>query len=115
MASLLQENSGLSVYALKDGQILRLSSSDVAAISGYHPFRNKFQLFEKYVYQDLESLLKLDAENLGISIVSKEQEIADIINLLPTTDAAHIENLRERSKLRFNIFVHHQSFNMNPI
>lgn len=100
MAGFLCDSDNLSVYALKRSQILRLSSSDIAAIAGYHPFRNKLQLFEKYVYQDLDSLLKIDAENLGITIVSKEQEIADIINLLPPTDAAHVENLREKSKLR---------------
>lgn len=100
MAGLLLLSDHLSLYALKGSQILRLSSSDIAAIAGYHPFRNKLQLFEKYVYQDLDSLLKIDAENLGISIVSKEQEIADIINLLPPTDAAHVEKLREKSKLR---------------
>jgi hypothetical protein len=105
MTGLLQVNRSLSVYALKDDQILRLSSSDIAAIAGYHPFRNKFQLFEKYIYQDLESLLNLDAENLGISIVSKDQEIADMINLMPPSDAARIENLRKESKLRCDFFV----------
>lgn len=94
-------NSSL-VYALKDNQIVRLSSSDVAAIAGYHPFKNKYELIEKYLYQDLDCLLKLDAEILGISIVNKEKEIADIINLLPPTDAAHVVSLREKSKLRFD-------------
>jgi hypothetical protein len=104
MTGLLQANRSFSVYALKDDQILRLSSSDIAAIAGYHPFRNKFQLFEKYIYQDLDSLLKLDAENLGISIVSKDQEIADMIKLLPPSDAAQIENLRKESKRRCDFY-----------
>ena len=92
--------SNAEVYADKDNQILRIYSSDIAAISGFHPFKNKWQIVEKHLFQDLSNLLSLDAENLGIAVVSKEQEIADIISALPPSESVAFERLRELSKLR---------------
>lgn len=37
----------------KSALSLRISSSDVASIAGFHPFCNFHELVEKYVYQDL--------------------------------------------------------------
>ena len=44
MQSEEEEPTYQSIYADKDNQIIRLSSSDVAAIAGYHPFKKVFEL-----------------------------------------------------------------------
>ena len=93
--------STADVYADKDNQILRISSSEIAAIAGFHPFKNKCQMVEKHLFQDLDNLLALDAVNLGITVVTKEREIADIIRTLPPSESAALDRLRELSKLRY--------------
>lgn len=89
-----------SVYTDKDDQILRLLASDVAAIAGFHPFVNECELFHKYLYQDLGELLLVDSENLGMHVIEKKEEIDDIINLLPSTDAADLKYLLKKSHHR---------------
>lgn len=89
-----------SVYTDKDGQILRLLASDVAAIAGFHPFVNECELFQKYLYQDLGDLLLVDSENLGMDVIEKKDEIDNIINLLPSADAADLANLIKKSHHR---------------
>lgn len=96
-----EEPSGQSVYADKDSQILRLQSSDIAAIAGFHPFKNKFELVDKYLYQDLQNLLALDSKNLGVEVIGKEQEIADIISKLPAKDATALGSLIVEAKRRY--------------
>lgn len=60
-------------------QILRISASDVAACSGYHPWKSKISLFEKYLYQDLDELLRLDAENLDLEMVTEDAVLMSTI------------------------------------
>jgi hypothetical protein len=94
------EMSVSSVYTDKDDQILRLLASDVAAIAGFHPFVNECELFHKYLYQDLGNLLLVDSENLGMDVIEKNEEIDNIINLLPSADAVDLKNLLKKSHHR---------------
>lgn len=94
------EMSISSVYTDKDDQILRLLASDVAAIAGFHPFVNECELFHKYLYQDLGNLLLVDSENLGMDVIEKEEEIDNIVNSLPSADAADLKNLLKESRHR---------------
>ena len=94
------EMSVSSVYTDKDDQILRLLASDVAAIAGFHPFVNECELFHKYLYQDLGNLLLVDSENLGMDVIEKKEEIDNIINILPSADAADLKNLLKKSHHR---------------
>ena len=89
-----------SIYADKDNQILRLQSSDIAAIAGFHPYKDKLELLEKYLYQDLQSLYHLDAKNIGVELIDKEQQIASIISNLEPLDIIKLDSLRKTAKLR---------------
>lgn len=95
-----EEPTYQSIYSDKDNQIIRLQSSDIAAIAGYHPYKNKLELLEKYLYQDLQHLLVLDAKNMGIELIDKDQEISGIIKQLPALDAATLGSLREAAAQR---------------
>lgn len=99
------EQSGQSIYADKDNQILRLQSSDIAAIAGFHPYKNRLELLEKYLYQDLQSLYHLDAKNIGVDLIDKDQQIADIVSNLAPLDIIKLDSLREKAKLRWVINV----------
>ena len=91
------ESNGNSIYADKDNQILRLLCSDVAAIAGYNGYKNKIDLFHKYLYQDLKNLLVLDAKNVGVEIIEKEQEIENIILKLTPPDREKLASLQKRA------------------
>ena len=90
----------LSVYTDKDDQIPRLYASDIAAIAGFHPFVNVCELFHKYLYQDLGDLLEVDAQNLGVDVLEKKEEIDNIISSLPTADAESVKSLLKESHHR---------------
>lgn len=49
-----------AMYHRKENQILRFIVSDVAAIVGLHKYKSMIDLFEKYLYQDLEALYEMD-------------------------------------------------------
>lgn len=107
-----------SIYADKDNQILRLQSSDIAAIAGFHPYKDKLELLEKYLYQDLQSLYHLDAKNIGVELIDKEQQIASIISGLAPLDIIKLDSLRKTAKLRlvFSNLLHvDEKLSINPI
>ncbi|KDO21722.1 hypothetical protein SPRG_13138 [Saprolegnia parasitica CBS 223.65] len=58
---------------------LRLSASRVANVVGLHEFGDAVEIFLEYVYQDLEPLLALDARVLGLQLVSKDDELDDLM------------------------------------
>jgi 3-phosphoglycerate kinase len=94
----VQESANRAIYDDKVNQILRFLSSDIAAIAGYHQYKDKCELLEKYLYQDLQQLLYLDASNIGMELVDKEQEVVDVINQLPKSEVILLNNLREKAK-----------------
>lgn len=98
MFSDVQESANRAIYDDKENQILRFLSSDIAAIAGYHQYKDKCELLEKYVYQDLQSLMYLDASNIGVELVDKEQEVADVMKQLPKSEVIILNKLREKAK-----------------
>ncbi|EQC28470.1 hypothetical protein SDRG_13798 [Saprolegnia diclina VS20] len=59
---------------------LRLSASRVANVVGLHEFGDAIEIFLEYVYQDLAPLLALDARVLGLQLVSKDEELDDLMH-----------------------------------
>ena len=73
------------ILARRDTQILRFNSSDIAAIAGYHEYKHPVDLFEDYLYQDLLELFHLDCTNLGLTIISEQEETEQVMKKLRTS------------------------------
>eukprot|EP01032_Pedospumella_encystans_P022441 gene22441-25422_t len=71
---------------LKTSQLLRISCSDIAAVTGFNPWSKIDELFEKYLYQDLDELMVADAECLDTEFLTTEQEIQKILQKIDTKD-----------------------------
>lgn len=83
------------LYRDKTDQIPRFKASDVAGISGYHAYQSPIELFDKYLYQDLELLRILDCENLGIELVPNEVIIEDIVSRLPREYQSQLKSITD--------------------
>lgn len=94
----LEQESNHVANLKNENQVLRINSSDVAAIAGYHQYKNKCELLQKYVYQDLEELWYLDITRSNIEVIDRDQEIKDCIAKLPAEQVASFKELREKSK-----------------
>ena len=59
---------------------LRISASNVAAMAGYHPYKNLPELLMQLVYQGStgQALLQADAELLGLKLVSSDQVLHEL-------------------------------------
>lgn len=64
----------------KETHCLRLRASDIAAISGYNPFKDVLDLVMEYLYQDIPYILDQDAKLLSLEIVDKETELQQIVS-----------------------------------
>jgi len=71
---------------LKTSQLLRISCSDIAAVTGFNPWSKIDELFEKYLYQDLDELMVADTECLDTEFLTTEQEIQKILQKIDTKD-----------------------------
>jgi hypothetical protein len=81
---------------------IRFSCSDIAAIAGYHPYTSIIELFDKYLYQDLELLRQIDCKKLGIEVTSIDDEIDGIISKLDVRNQQVLQqilNLIEREEV----------------
>ncbi|OQR80819.1 hypothetical protein ACHHYP_17146 [Achlya hypogyna] len=58
---------------------LRFSASRVASIVGLHEYGDAIEIFLEYVYQDLDDLLAVDARLLGLTLVSKDEELYNLM------------------------------------
>ena len=74
-------------------KVVRISVSDVAGVTGFHIWADLIQLFEKYIYQDLEELRDYDLQNLSVERVQ-----LDINTLTPLLSAEQIETLNSIDK-----------------
>ena len=81
--------NSFNVYELKSSQVIRIYVSDVASVSGYHIWTNMLEKFENYVYQDLEDLYLLDAQNLSLDINQ-----LDLNSLAPFLSSAEVNCLK---------------------
>lgn len=61
-----KDGSNQDIELYKQHQILRISVSDIAAIANYNKWSSYYDLYEKYLYQDLEELHQLDLNKLNI-------------------------------------------------
>ena len=84
--------------ATKFHQTLRISCSDISSICGFNPWSNFTNLFEKYLYQDLEYLLTQDANNLELEYISVEDEVISIIGKLEGKEQVRIERIKDKIK-----------------
>jgi len=70
---------------------LRISCSDIAAVTGFNPWSKIDELFEKYLYQDLDELMVSDAECLDTEFLTTEQEIQKILQKIDSKDKEQFE------------------------
>lgn len=83
---------------LKTTQLLRISCSDIAGVTGFNPWSKLDELFEKYLYQDLDELMMQDAENLDSEFLTAEQEIQKILQKIDAKDKQELEALDSVTK-----------------
>lgn len=83
---------------LKTTQILRISCSDIAAVTGFHPWTKLDEVFEKYLYQDLDQLMIQDAENLDTEFLSAEEEVQRILQKIDVDQKLQLEALDTATK-----------------
>lgn len=86
------------LHNLKTSQILRISCSDIAGVTGFNPWSKIDELFEKYLYQDLDELMVQDAENLDTEFLTTEQEIQKILQKIDVKDKLELEALDSVTK-----------------
>ena len=79
-------------------QICRYAVSDLATLSGLHPYKDKLEIFMKYLYQDSQDILLLDAKNLDLSITTEEDDVMSILDQLDNSHKIAIEKVIQQSK-----------------
>lgn len=83
-------------------QIPRFSSSDVSALADLHEYRDTTELFDKYLYQDLSELQRIDAQAMGVSLITLDESVQSISNKLSTDTAKTIQSIRDQSRERLS-------------
>eukprot|EP00045_Choanoeca_perplexa_P014524 m.171620 g.171620 ORF g.171620 m.171620 type:complete len:349 (+) comp16706_c0_seq1:29-1075(+) len=71
-------------YQQRNSTTISISASQVAAICGLNPHASLVELFTNHVYQRLQGLLELDAANLGLELVTEEQQLFSTLDQSPT-------------------------------
>lgn len=87
----------------KSAQIVRFSCSEISGIAGYNPRQDEILLLEKYVYQDLDDLKQLDADNLGIEIITAEEEIDLMLDLFEEEDRKKLKEIEKKIEVAENL------------
>jgi hypothetical protein len=82
----------------RTAQLLRISCSDIAAVTGFHPWAKLDETFEKYLYQDLDELMVQDAENLDTEFLTTEQEVQKILHKIDAKEKAALSELDTATK-----------------
>jgi hypothetical protein len=95
----------LQLEEKKSKQIPRFNVSDVAALVGLHTFRSDLdlvELFDKYLYQDLDDLFERDCSVLDVQAMdfadAKELTITETIQKLPEQERLVVQELRTQAK-----------------
>jgi hypothetical protein len=109
---------------------LRLSASNIAAMAGFHPWKNLAELVMQLVYQGHfgQELLRHDCELLGVHLHSKEQVLLEIAAKAgaETTNAlqaalkvskgtAHVDTVQEAERLKSRVMKTAQDKALQPI
>ena len=79
---------------------LQFSASDLAAITGFHPYANPLELFDKYLYQNIELLREVDMKVLGVDFITADQEIALILEKLDRFIELKIEEVETSQSMQ---------------
>jgi hypothetical protein len=94
-SSIIQENYQVLINSIKSkAKCLSFSSSEIASLTGYHPYCNIIELFMKYLYQNIELLYELDCQFLQIQNLSTEEEMHRIISKFSVEKQQEIKHLQ---------------------
>lgn len=78
-------------YSRKDlTDNLSISASDVASACGLNPFKRPWELVYKYVYKGFKDLLRMDAENVSVKLVSHEEAVVELIEKSKSVSAKYV-------------------------
>lgn len=94
--STLNENMKVLLQSVKlrsQQQTISFAASDIAVLTGYHPYGNILETFLKYLYQNLELLYELDLSTLQIEEISIEEEMKRILSKCSTDKQIEIQTL----------------------
>eukprot|EP01040_Poterioochromonas_malhamensis_P006666 gene6666-7181_t len=92
----LNENMKVLLQSVKlrsQQQTISFAASDIAVLTGYHPYGNILETFLKYLYQNLELLYELDLSTLQIEEISIEEEMKRILSKCSTDKQIEIQTL----------------------
>ena len=79
-------------------QVLRLRASEIAAVAGFHPFKDLLELLDGHIYQDLPQLQEEDCAVCGVVLVSKEQEFEHLAQQAGPQAAAALRKIQAGSR-----------------
>ena len=68
---------------------LCIYASDVAAIAGYNEHVDVGELFDKYLYQGCEYLRYLDAAELGLQVLTREEQLQSVLAGMSNKEEIH--------------------------
>lgn len=91
---------------------LRISVSNIAAITGYHSHKGTLQLIlYQHVYQGrlVKLLLHHDTAILNIVLVSDEQVLLNLVNIVNSTETNRIEPKVSRYSMWYNYSIKHRN------
>ena len=79
-ATTTMTNSPIPPWFQETCHSLRIAASDVAAVTGFHPYRNLPKLYMDHIYQGRMGMKQLhhDTTLLGISMVSEEEMLRQV-------------------------------------
>mmetsp|Transcript_11455 Transcript_11455/g.21425 ORF Transcript_11455/g.21425 Transcript_11455/m.21425 type:complete len:548 (+) Transcript_11455:26-1669(+) len=102
-----QHNNTLSmIQTFKNSRhSLRLSSTSVAAMTGFHPYTNLAKLFMDLVYQGYigQKLLQQDAQLLGIQLMSEQESLLQLAQKAGTDVLSAIQHSMNVSKGKIRV------------
>eukprot|EP01039_Chlorochromonas_danica_P003115 gene3115-3410_t len=85
-------------HLLENNTNLRINCSDLGAVIGFHPYVDLVDLFFKYLYQDLMLLLEIDETTLGVTLLSREDEVDEIIHKIDPQRQALLHDILRNSE-----------------
>lgn len=91
------------INSKKATQMVRFSCSEISGIAGYNPRQDEILLLEKYVYQDMDELKQLDADNLGIEIITAEEEIDLMLEQFNAEDRKRLKDIEKKIEVAENL------------
>lgn len=94
---------------LKKSEGVWVSCSDLGAIVGFHPYADTSEIFIKYLYQDLELLQQFDCQQLGIHLVSAQDEASAILEKLGAKTKMIVDAAIEKAAVRENLHSQQQA------